>query len=61
MISGRHRCSVMIAARSMPVAKRAEQRATSRAVREGGSDQLRPRIRLPAKHTDPAHNRGKAS
>lgn len=47
-------------ARSLPIAKRVEQRTAGRAVREGGPNQLWSRIRLPAKHSDPAHNRGKS-
>jgi len=51
----------VISARSLPISDRVEQRAAGRAVREGRPNQFWTRIRLPAKHVDPAHNRGKST
>jgi len=49
----------VISARSLPISDRVEQRATGRAIRKGWPNKFWTRIRLPAKHVDPAHNCGK--
>lgn len=50
----------MNVARSLSIAKRVEQGTAGRAIRKGGPNQFWSRIRLSAKHADPAHNRGKS-